>query len=218
MTEGVLGDTRIRGFGSLPERSCQVPKTILVVASNAMDAIADIDDAAATCYPADEVRNVGGSRVHRIKHRASTLVDPRVISPVDGGAPITRLVTRLIVHADPTEAEQQELWSVVRRLGTAELEIRAASAEAAPAADRWVSTGDAAKMLSISSINTVKRWLSTHVLVGRKVGGRYQVSVASIERLLRKGSEELLALQTDHQRFSKLLEEDDVDLPYEPER
>lgn len=56
----------------------------------------------------------------------------------------------------------------------------------APIADDWVTTGEAAKLLKVG-ITTIKRWIKTGRLEGRRLneeGGWIQVSTASIQSLL----------------------------------
>ena len=52
------------------------------------------------------------------------------------------------------------------------------------AAPDLVTTGEAARLLGVRSINTVKAWVRDGLLEGSQVGGRMKVSRASIERML----------------------------------
>ena len=52
------------------------------------------------------------------------------------------------------------------------------------AAPDLVTTGEAALLLGVRSINTVKAWVRDGLLEGSQVGGRMKVSRASIERML----------------------------------
>jgi excisionase family DNA binding protein len=47
-----------------------------------------------------------------------------------------------------------------------------------------ITTGDAAKLLGIRSINTVKRWVRDGTLQGYRRGGRILVSRESVQRLI----------------------------------
>jgi excisionase family DNA binding protein len=46
-----------------------------------------------------------------------------------------------------------------------------------------MTTGEAAKLLGIRSVNTIKRWAADGILVGFRRGGRVLVSRESVERL-----------------------------------
>ena len=48
----------------------------------------------------------------------------------------------------------------------------------------WISTGDAARLLQVGSINTVKRWAREGKLTSRHLGHRTQIEKGSVERLL----------------------------------
>jgi excisionase family DNA binding protein len=48
-----------------------------------------------------------------------------------------------------------------------------------------LSTGEAAALLGVRSINTIKRWASDGLLEGYRVGGRVKVTRASVETLLK---------------------------------
>jgi excisionase family DNA binding protein len=47
-----------------------------------------------------------------------------------------------------------------------------------------ISTTEAAAILGVHSINTVKRWAADGLLVGYRVGGRIKVTRASVEKIL----------------------------------
>jgi excisionase family DNA binding protein len=47
-----------------------------------------------------------------------------------------------------------------------------------------VTTGEAAKLLGIRSVNTVKRWVNDGLLNGLRLGSRVMVTRESVERLL----------------------------------
>ena len=84
------------------------------------------------------------------------------------------------------------------------LDARAVS-PTTPAVDDWVTTGQAAKMLEVG-ITTVKRWLKTGRLEGRRLGGEsgwIQINVASIQALLQANDPEV----TKRQAIERSLEE-----------
>ena len=53
----------------------------------------------------------------------------------------------------------------------------------------WVTTGEAARMLGVRSINTIKRYIRDGRLTAIRPGGHYRVSRDDVERL---GSEQLV--------------------------
>ena len=59
-----------------------------------------------------------------------------------------------------------------------------AALRSADAAPDFVTTGEAARLLGVRSINTVKAWVRDGLLEGSQVGGRVKVSRESIERML----------------------------------
>ena len=56
------------------------------------------------------------------------------------------------------------------------------------AAPDLMTTGEAARLLGVRSINTVKAWVRDGLLDGMHVGGRMKVSRASIERWIDSNS------------------------------
>jgi len=56
--------------------------------------------------------------------------------------------------------------------------------ETSLAAEELVTTGQAATMLGVASVNTVKRWIRDGALEGFRRGGRMLVSRDSVERLI----------------------------------
>jgi len=50
--------------------------------------------------------------------------------------------------------------------------------------DDLLTTTEAARLLSVRSINTVKRWAREGLLDGRHIGGRVKVTRASVDKLL----------------------------------
>jgi excisionase family DNA binding protein len=49
--------------------------------------------------------------------------------------------------------------------------------------DEYLTTAEAARALGIRSVNTVKAWISTGYLTGKKTGGRTLIPRSEIERL-----------------------------------
>jgi len=73
----------------------------------------------------------------------------------------------------------------------------------------WISTGDAAKILGVGSINTVKRWVAAKKLVSRRLGGErgwMQISKQSIQDLLNSKDPEILQVQAQQQDWKKVNE------------
>ncbi len=54
-----------------------------------------------------------------------------------------------------------------------------------PPVGELLSTGEAAALLGVRSINTVKRWAGDGILDGYRVGGRVKVTQSSVEKLLK---------------------------------
>jgi hypothetical protein len=70
----------------------------------------------------------------------------------------------------------------------------------------WVTTGQAKRMLGVSSVNTVKRWVAEGKLEAQKVGPNnwMRISVDSISRLLRSGDENVQAFRRLKQRIDAM--------------
>ena len=49
-----------------------------------------------------------------------------------------------------------------------------------------ITTGEAAEILGIRSVNTVKKWAIDGVLEGRRIGQRIMITRESVEQLLRQ--------------------------------
>ncbi|WP_123042540.1 helix-turn-helix domain-containing protein [Cohnella candidum] len=60
---------------------------------------------------------------------------------------------------------------------------------------KWVTTGQAAKLLGVSSVNTIKRWVAEGKLQAIKPGNRVMISYESIKDLLDAGDKELIRKQ-----------------------
>ncbi len=81
-----------------------------------------------------------------------------------------------------------------------------------PAEGDWVTTGQAKKLLGVSSVNTVKRWAAEGKLEAQKVGANnwMRISMDSIRRLLRSGDENVQAFR----RLKKSIDDmTDLDFP-----
>ena len=57
-------------------------------------------------------------------------------------------------------------------------------AEEQPITFDLITTGDAAELLGVRSINTIKRWVREGLLEGHQRGGRVMVTRASVQRLV----------------------------------
>ena len=71
----------------------------------------------------------------------------------------------------------------------------------------WITTGEAARLLQVGSINTVKRWAREGKLHYRRPGGeqgRMQIERSSVENLLHSTDSELLAIQRSERALDKL--------------
>ena len=70
----------------------------------------------------------------------------------------------------------------------------------------WITTGEAARVLNVGSINTVKRWAREGKLHYRQPGGehgRMQIERASVEKLLHSTDSELLSIQRSEQALDE---------------
>ena len=72
--------------------------------------------------------------------------------------------------------------------------------------DEWVTTGKATKMLGVSSVNTVKRWVKEGKLEAQKFddAGWMRISVNSIHRLLQSSDENVKAFQRLKGKFNSM--------------
>jgi excisionase family DNA binding protein len=89
------------------------------------------------------------------------------------------IVNRLDTVAERLRAEGRP--DLAQEVLVAAAALRDDSA-AAPPTD-LLTTGDAARLLGIHSLNTIKRWAREGILDGYRRGGRVLVSRASVERL-----------------------------------
>lgn len=90
----------------------------------------------------------------------------------------TEPLKRLATVAAQLEAEGQV--ELAREVTAALDELRH---QASPPGD-LLTTGEAASLLGIRSLNTIKRWAAEGLLEGYRRGGRVLVTRASVERLL----------------------------------
>lgn len=111
-----------------------------------------------------------------------------------------------------TLARLDELAEELTRRGESDLAEQARSVASdvrtATVASELMSTSDAAAMLSVRSINTVKRWAREGLLEGFQVGGRVKVTRASVERLL--NSAMIARQQAYEQDLAEVLDAFDV--------
>ncbi len=71
----------------------------------------------------------------------------------------------------------------------------------------WITTGEAANLLHVGSINTVKRWAREGKLHYRQPGGehgRMQIERASVEKLLHSTDSELLSIQRSERALDEI--------------
>jgi len=71
----------------------------------------------------------------------------------------------------------------------------------------WVTTGEAARLLQVGSINTVKRWAREGKLHYRRLGGaqgRIQIERLSVENLLHSTDSELFSIQRSERTLDEL--------------
>jgi len=71
----------------------------------------------------------------------------------------------------------------------------------------WITTGEAARLLQVGSINTVKRWAREGKLHYRRPGGeqgRMQIERSSVESLLQSTDSELLTIQRSERVLDEL--------------
>ena len=103
-----------------------------------------------------------------------------------------------IVHRLDTVAERLRTEGrpdLAQEVLTAAAALRDQAVAAAPS--DLLTTGEAARLLGIRSLNTIKRWAREGLLDGYRRGGRVLVSRASVERL---ASSPTLAQQQAYER------------------
>jgi excisionase family DNA binding protein len=81
---------------------------------------------------------------------------------------------------------------VDERAQEAAARIRAALGEADQ--EEYLTTMEAARALGIRSVNTIKLWVKTGYLQGKRIGGRLLIPRSEIERL--SGDERVRVMQT----------------------
>jgi excisionase family DNA binding protein len=118
-------------------------------------------------------------------------------------------------------ATLDEIADELAQRGDTQLAERTRSAVAAlrsaSAPPDLVSTGEAAKLLGIRSINTVKRWAREGLLDGFRIGGRVKVTRASVERM--RESSVLAREQAYERKLAKVLDAFDAgDEPLPPSK
>ncbi|MGE3273325.1 MAG: helix-turn-helix domain-containing protein [Chloroflexota bacterium] len=101
------------------------------------------------------------------------------------------------LQAARDELERRGIGDVAAVLGRAISELHSADV---PSARSLVTTGEAAQLLGVRSVNTIKRWAADGILDGFRRGGRVLVTRASVERML---SDSRLSL---HQRRERELD------------
>jgi len=92
---------------------------------------------------------------------------------------LTQTVDRLREARD--ELERRGIGDLARTLDQAIADL---SAPASPPPDALITTGEAARMLGIRSVNTIKRWAADGLLEGYRRGARILVTRASVEAML----------------------------------
>lgn len=92
------------------------------------------------------------------------------------------------------ELRQRGDDGLARRITEIGATLRRQPAEPARA---LLSTGDAATMLGVRSVNTIKRWAREGLLEGYQVGGRVKVSKGSVEQMLKTPA---LSKQREYER------------------
>jgi excisionase family DNA binding protein len=79
------------------------------------------------------------------------------------------------------ELQRRGISDLAAVLDQAIIELQTPGTESA---SELITTGEAARLLGVRSVNTVKRWAADGILDGFRRGGRVLVSRASVERLL----------------------------------
>lgn len=84
--------------------------------------------------------------------------------------------------------------------------------------EQLLTTGEAAEMLGIRSLNTIKKWAIDGMLEGRRLGRRVMITRASVERLLRQPlvSEERAHETAEEEAWEPFDIGDHPPLPIEP--
>ena len=92
---------------------------------------------------------------------------------------LTQTVDRLRETRD--ELERRGIGDLARTLDQAIADL---STPAPPSPGELITTGEAARLLGIRSVNTIKRWAADGLLEGYRRGARILVTRASVEAML----------------------------------
>lgn len=146
---------------------------------------------------------------------------PKVREPVgQRGLPRILDATRaVIVQGDPVATREallrldRELREALAGTSRSRREMAAAGAEG-----ELLTTAQAARLLGVGSVNTVKRWLYEGKLEGTVRGGRHLIYRHSVERLIRSGDAELEERRRRHELVKRLRQDDQVDIVPPDER
>ena len=92
---------------------------------------------------------------------------------------LTQTVERLRKTRD--ELERRGIDDLARSLDQAITDL---SAPASSSPGKLITTGEAARLLGIRSVNTIKRWAADGILEGYRRGARILVTRASVEAML----------------------------------
>lgn len=121
--------------------------------------------------------------------------------------------------SDVMDRNKQELYNQSKR-GDSDMDTaRQVALEYSQSDDPdWISTGEAAKILGVGSINTVKRWVAANKLRARRLGGErgwMQISRQSIQDLLNSQDPEMLHMQAQQRDWKNVNEAMDGELDEE---
>jgi excisionase family DNA binding protein len=131
----------------------------------------------------------------------STILTPRV---VEHSLMDTRARTVDTLQATRDELQRRGMTDLAVALEQAIAELQKPESEPL---NTLMTTGEAARLLGVASVNTIKRWVADGMLDGFRRGGRVLVSRASVERMLNDSR------LTMHQRRERAL--DDALAPFD---